>query len=49
VSRQLGEEQIITNIVACSKAVGGEKILSPEVTGNGIRRVKKIQKSTQTV
>lgn len=33
---------IITNVGACSKAAGGEKILGLEIIGNTIRTVKKI-------
>lgn len=44
-SRQLGEEQIITNVGAYSKAAGGKKTLGLEMIGNAIRTVKKTQKN----
>jgi len=40
---------IITNVGACSKAAGGEKILGLGIIGNNIRTVKKIWKKRKQI
>lgn len=40
-SRQLGQQQIITNVGSYSKAAEGEKIPGLEIIGNNTRVVKK--------